>query len=111
MTAFYVGTKAECEALRDLDDKARGLPVKGVHVGGGRHVAMTDNPASPGWTLHVAEAREHPTQKGTWAYPVEDIPEGRLTEGARATVQARKAGAGELDETWDRGTDRTLSHL
>lgn len=103
--SFYVGTKAECEALRDLDDKARGLPAKGAHVGGGRHVEMTDDPSSPGWTLHVAEAREHPTDKGVYAYPVEDIPEDGLDAEERTTVQARKAAARELDATWVRVGD------
>lgn len=98
--SYYVGTKAACEALRDVDAKAHGLPRKGVHVGGGRHVAMTDDPRSPGWTLHVAEPREHPRTKGTWAYPVEDIPEEKLDAEERAMVQARKAAAGELDGTW-----------
>lgn len=53
----YTGTLANCQALNALQNKLQGLPLPGVHVGGGVHVDMPKTwdgtgPTPPGWTAY-----------------------------------------------------------
>jgi len=68
----FQGTKQACKTRQAADDTAAGLPAKGKHHGGGRHVEMTDDPASPGWSQHAQGIRKHPAKAGSYAYRDDD---------------------------------------
>jgi hypothetical protein len=95
-----IGTEAECVALRNLDAKANGYPMVGVHAGGGRHVAMTGDQSSPGWTRHHNDTRRHPTLE-LWAYPAEAIPRGRLSAAEQTAAAAAEAASVALGAGWE----------
>lgn len=53
----YTGTLTNCQQLNAVQNKLQGLPLKGVHFGGGVHVAMPDTwdgtgAIPPGWTAY-----------------------------------------------------------
>lgn len=81
---------------KDLDS-ALGYPVRGRHVGGGRHVDL-DAPDRPGWTMRWTEPEKHP-EREQWAVRLPDaeaLPAEKLSllEPAKATTVAT------LDATW-----------
>jgi hypothetical protein len=70
MNYLTAGNKEELELIRSDDDVSSGYPTKGRHVGKGKHVPMTDDPNSPGWTRHRVEIIKHPS-KEEYALPVD----------------------------------------
>lgn len=98
--SYYVGTKKECEDLRQAESDARGLPVRGKNVGGGRHVELGDTPG-PGWTIHINDLIKHPT-KDEYAYPTSDLKEEDVKEKDKARVRAAKTKeVGSLPKDWE----------
>jgi hypothetical protein len=60
---IYRGTQSDCSAVSAARDKLLGPPVKGVHVGGGIHVAMPeswngDGDVPLGWTGYQGPKQE-----------------------------------------------------
>jgi len=103
------GTRRAMRRLRDLDARLGDLPIKGHHVGGGRHVELGDTPG-PGWTIYRYGVRRHPT-KSLWAYPIDTaLIAARTAKAATMTVAEEGelddaiAGATALDATWDEKT-------
>jgi len=83
---YFQGSKKACQARQAADSKHAGMPTKGTQVGGGIHVAMTDDPTSPGWTQHAKGIRKHPTKASLYAYQDD-------------------AGGSNLDQTWTVSVD------
>ncbi|MCR4338558.1 MAG: hypothetical protein NUW01_01585 [Gemmatimonadaceae bacterium] len=59
------GTRADLERAERAAAKRTGLPVRGRHVGGGRHVDPDDG-RKLGWTLRVADVREREDEPGVF---------------------------------------------
>lgn len=59
MSDIITGTEKELQDIVDLDAVEAGLPRRGIHVGEGIHVEMSDDPTSPGWTTHRVEAYKY----------------------------------------------------
>ena len=95
-----IGSQVEIEEIQAADDTESGYPVKGVHVGGGRHAAMTDDPASPGWTRHAQVVRKHPSN-GKYAYPVGPELAAKLAGKVPAHALEKILAAGPLPPSWD----------
>jgi hypothetical protein len=71
-------------------DKLLGYPQAGVHVGGGRHVAMPatwdGNGAVPiGWTSYKGSSRQHPTLP-QYATPLDNECPAAMANGRRARL-------------------------
>ena len=106
--SYYVGTKALCEALRDAESRAHGLPRPGVHIGGGVHADL-NHPSKPGWTLYRNDVRKHPV-KEEYAYPTADLREEDVAEEDKASVAVAKASSiPSLPKDWEPNvsTDRS----
>lgn len=98
--SYLVSDSATCSAYDAIASKALGLPRRGRHVGGGRHVDL-DGPERHGWTLRWAAPRKHPT-KALYAVPV--LPAAAPKPGASTADLSQlatvAAAAVELDATW-----------
>lgn len=96
-----VASKDELIALAAAVDLALGMPLAGVDVGVGSHA-----PPEECITLRYAELREHPTTKGTWAYPLDAtcrpiVADKQVEDGKLADPNAVKlAGEVELGTDW-----------
>jgi len=103
-----VGNRGQVEAYLALCKKALGLPQRGEHRGGGRHVTIPDEPydahgkRNPGWTTEWDTPREHPKRPGLWATLI--LPGAAAAPGLSvaeaATAKAAEHAAVDLDETW-----------
>jgi hypothetical protein len=87
-----VGTRLEAEAVETIEDKLLGYPLAGVHVGGGRHVAMPatwdGSGAVPiGWTSYKGSSRQHPTL-AQFATPIDPECPAAMGNGRRARLNA-----------------------
>lgn len=59
-------TRAEAQVTEQNQDKLLGYPLRGTHVGGGRHVDMPASwdltgPTPIGWSSYRGTSRQHPT--------------------------------------------------
>lgn len=101
MTHARFTTRRQAEDYAATCAKARGYPARGVHVGGGIHVALGDTPG-PGWTTAFADVVEHPDGDAFAVLALDANAEerARLTPAERADVTAKRAAAQPLDETW-----------
>lgn len=108
MTHARFATQRAAEDYAALCTKARGYPVRGVHVGGGRHVTLGDTPG-PGWTTAFADVIEHPDGNAFAVLALDASAEerARLTTAERTEVAAKRAAAEPLDETWTRTEQET----
>jgi hypothetical protein len=87
-----VGTRLEAEAVETIEDKLLGYPLAGVHVGGGRHVAMPatwDGSGSVpiGWTSYKGSSRQHPTL-AQFATPLDPECPAAMGNGRRSRLSA-----------------------
>lgn len=105
MTTKHVvfASEKDAEAYQEKCDKLFGLPRRGVHIGGGRHVDL-DDPSMPGWTIHYDAPRKHPS-KDEWAHasvdPAVDGDSSKLDAAEIADLEAKKATEVELTEDWE----------
>lgn len=94
----YTGNSAALEAAAALLDKAYGYPLRGTHIGTGKHVGMPDTwdglgRVPPGWTSHQGHRND-----GDGAVFFPDEPEtqtklNRLTGPERAALAAIRAAS------------------
>lgn len=86
MKAAVFSDKASCDAFAAKVDAAM-LPTLGppVNAGGGRHAP--EKSINERW----ANAIEHPTQKGTFAYAVDDVDSAKLPGAEKTNVDTASA--------------------
>lgn len=98
--SYYIGTEKECEDLRKAEAEANGLPRKGQHRGGGKHIELGDVPG-PGWTLFKNDYTKHPS-RDEYAYPTNDLKEEDVKEKDKAKVRsAKNKEVGSLPKDWE----------
>lgn len=73
-----------------LQDKLLGLPLAGVHIGGGRHVDMPQTwdrsgAVPPGWTSYKGSTRQHPTLS-QWATPLDPDAVNAMGNGRKSRL-------------------------
>lgn len=90
---IYRGKTSECERLQALDRKANSLPVRGVHVGGGRHVDLdatdpTKGGSGVGWTLQINDVTVEDPKADVAKYPVADKAPAVLTTAEKLEYSA-----------------------
>lgn len=102
MSAVVFTSRTDAQRYERLCAKAFSLPSKGRHVGGGRHVPMTDDPSSPGWTIAWDTVREHPTRTEFAVIALEpSVSNGRVNEQEKTELETRYASRETLDASWD----------
>jgi len=107
--AYTTGTRAYCDDIKASRDKLIGPPVKGFHMGGGRHCDMPDTwdgvgKVPPGWS-GADGPEEHPDRKGEWSVELPssvsvalaDSRQSRVTPAEKTTLQTAMATAVEKD--------------
>lgn len=92
--SYSLGTRAQCDTVKDARDKLLGAPVRGVQCGGGKHEPMPQTwdgvgPVPPGWT--GLDGPVETATAGTWAV---DVGNGEITQ-ALADARASKVSAQE----------------
>jgi hypothetical protein len=102
---YKIGTEADCKAYQSLCDKLLGLPIKSRPVGKGKHVTPSVTPGVPGWSVHYAEPRQHPTNKALWAHAVVDPDKqgnvANLNAIELAALRDAYTEAVDLDSSWE----------
>jgi hypothetical protein len=79
-----IASKVVCDDYVKAVNAKLGLPRKGVHIGGGRHVDIPDTPGI-GWSIQWDIPRKHPKRED-WTVTV------------HASVAAITTA---IDDTWD----------
>jgi hypothetical protein len=104
--AYLIDTAKACADVQALDDKAAGLPKRGTHAGGGRHVDLDKSDPSrggdgAGWTLHERDVRKHPS-KDQYVYELSAKAPASLSAAEKSAYDAAKAkAAATLPADWD----------
>lgn len=104
MSYIIFDTRAEAVGYEATCRKGLGLPRKGEHWGGGRHVPMTDDPQSPGWTRAWSDVRVHP-DRGEYAVAALDpaaVDDRRLSLAEQTALVDAYAARRTLGATWKR---------
>ena len=83
MKAIIFSDRASVDAYAAKVDAAEGYPKPGVNIGAGIHA-----PPEQSITLRFADPIEHPTQKGTFAYPVDELDTSKLATKERTDALA-----------------------
>lgn len=113
MATFLVFTRADAPKFSKLLAWLFGLPLRGVHVGGGRHVAMPDtvpNPCPlnvPGWTTRHRSWIAKPSNTGA----ATDEFAVRLTPDISAAWQAKKSLLTAAQRNWVQNHIDTASNV
>lgn len=111
MSYAIYSTLAEADAYEATCRKALSLPSKGTHVGGGRHVPMTEDPQSPGWTTAWSDVRKHPGRDkyAVAALDPQQADRDRLSTQERTAVDDAYATRAALDDTWTEADKETAT--
>lgn len=102
MSAWLVFTRAEAPKFSKLVNWLFGLPVRGIHVGGGLHVDMPDTLSSPpplsapGWTTRCRLWVSKPANTGAST----DEFAVRLTQEIRDAWQAKRSQLTAAQRNW-----------
>lgn len=97
--SYARGNRDDMRSIQAEVDADAGLPIRGRHIGGGRHVTIPSEPPGPGWSVHVSRIREHPdgVQYAT------RVPEGSaeaIAERLHGTAAQAVRARGELPADW-----------
>ena len=90
------------QRLSNAVDRGLGLPVRGRHVGGGRHAPISATPGI-GWRLHHQRVYRHPS-RDLYSYPVDsDVQrlDGNVIDVSGDLVTVDTSTAVTRDSTWD----------
>jgi len=101
MTDHAQGTLKQMESVQYEDAKRAGLPRRLQNLTPGYHAPAAAEPGSPGWTTYVHALREHPTQRGRFAYPIDQEGKEALAARLPHDVAALVRTSAPLGKDWE----------